>query len=163
MAESNLQEGSEVELGAKRFYELLDQEPPDQLYHYTDQTGLLDILNTGELWATKVQYMNDATEFGLAVDLAKSRLEERIRKFSNGDRCELLRTIADGLSGIARVNVCSVSFCENPDLLSQWRGYSGAGGGRDWVSLCRSKKSGLERRGPPWPLYLQERRPDRDH
>ena len=72
--------------------------------------------------------MNDATEFGLAVDLAKSMLEERIKKTPPGDCCELLRTIIDGLSGIAHVNVCSVSFCENPDLLSQWRGYSGAGG-----------------------------------
>jgi hypothetical protein len=163
MAESNLQEGSEVELGAKRFYELLDQEPPDQLYHYTDQTGLLDILNTGELWATKVQYMNDATEFGLAVDLAKSRLEERIRKFSNGDRCELLRTIADGLSGIARVNVCFRIVLREPRPAESVAGVFGRRRGRDWVSLCRSKKSGLERRGPPWPLYLQERRPDRDH
>ena len=65
--------------------------------------------------------MNDATEFGLAVDLAKSRLEERIKKNPPGDCCELLRTIIE-LSGIAHVNVCSVSFCENPDLLSQWRG-----------------------------------------
>jgi len=122
MAESYLQAVSEVELPAKRFFELLDQEPPVRSYHYTDQTGFFGILNSGELWATKVQYMNDATEFGLAVDLAKSRLEERIKKNPPGDCCELLRTIIDGLSGIAHVNVCSVSFCENPDLLSQWRG-----------------------------------------
>jgi hypothetical protein len=64
-------------------FELLDQEPPVRSYHYTDQTGFFGILNSGELWATKVQYMNDATEFGLAVDLAKSRLEERIKKKSS--------------------------------------------------------------------------------
>jgi hypothetical protein len=41
--------------------------------------------------------MNDATEFGLAIDLAKSRLEERIKKNPPGDCCELLRTIIDAL------------------------------------------------------------------
>jgi hypothetical protein len=163
MAESNLHEGSEAELGAKRFDELLDQNPPDQLYHYTGQKGLLNILESGELWATKVQYMNDTTEFRLAVELADSRLKERIKIIPDEGGRKLVKYIIDGLSGIAHVNICSVSFCEEPDLLSQWRGYSSAGWGCDWVSLCRSKKSGLERRQPPWPLHLRERRSNQDH
>ncbi len=128
MAESNLHEGSEAELGAKRFDELLDQNPPDQLYHYTGQEGLLNILESGELWATKVQYMNDTTEIRLAVELADSRLKERIKIIPDEGGRKLVKYIIDGLSGIAHVNICSVSFCKEPDLLSQWRGYSSAGG-----------------------------------
>jgi hypothetical protein len=35
----------------------------------------------------------------------------------------------DGLDNFGNVNICAVSFCERDDLLSQWRGYSTAGGG----------------------------------
>ena len=42
------------------------------IYHYTDLNGLLGILESKELWATDVRYLNDASEatFG----------EERLRK-----------------------------------------------------------------------------------
>jgi hypothetical protein len=33
------------------------------------------------------------------------------------------------LDFISPVNICSVSFCTDPDLLSQWRGYAGLGMG----------------------------------
>ena len=48
---------------------------PSILYHYTGQTGLLGIVESAELWATKIQYMNDATEFGLALGMARQELE----------------------------------------------------------------------------------------
>jgi hypothetical protein len=51
---------------------------PEVLYHYTGQAGLLSIINTAELWATKIQYMNDATEFNLALSIARQILDERI-------------------------------------------------------------------------------------
>jgi hypothetical protein len=118
---------AEVELGAKRFEELLNRKKlPELLFHYTDQKGLLAILTTGELWATKVQYMNDSTEFGLAVALAENVLTERISATEDAKGKRLLQCIIDHLGGIANANICSVSFCGNPDLLSQWRGYSGA-------------------------------------
>jgi hypothetical protein len=48
-----------VELGSMTFEKLQKREPPKVLYHYTDQTGLLGIITSGELHATKVQYIND--------------------------------------------------------------------------------------------------------
>ena len=55
----------------------LSKAPPLTLYHYTDQAGLLGIMESRRLWATKVQYLNDFMEFGLAVDIAKKKLAER--------------------------------------------------------------------------------------
>jgi hypothetical protein len=55
------------------FTEQFERVPPDTLYHYTGQTGLVGIVQKEELWATKIQYMNDATEFGLAIRLISGR------------------------------------------------------------------------------------------
>jgi len=110
-------------LTSTRFGEFQEVKPPDPLYHYTSQAGLLSIIKTGELWATKVQYMNDSTEFGRAVDLGRTRLLSRSVHTVPVDK------ILTRLDGIANINICSVSFCRNPDLLSQWRGYSRSGSG----------------------------------
>lgn len=109
----------------------------DPLYHYTDQAGLLGIIKETELWATKVQYMNDSTEFGRAVDLAKTRLEARIQNTKAQENAELLNAIIDNIGRILYINIFSVSFCRYPDLLSQWRGYSGSGGGYT-IGFCLS-------------------------
>jgi hypothetical protein len=74
---------------------------PQSLYHYTDQGGLLGIIENKELWATKVQYMNDATEFGRAVDLAKVRMGARIQNTTSREAA-LLNAIIDKLGSIFR-------------------------------------------------------------
>jgi hypothetical protein len=112
----------------KRFDWLLTREAPPQLYHYTYQDGLLGILESGDLWATKVQYMNDATEFSLATSLAKKRISVKLEHVDS-KYTALLNYMKDHLDAIILVNICSVSFCENHDLLSQWRGYAGGAGG----------------------------------
>jgi hypothetical protein len=56
-----------IELRSTTFEKVQKRDPPNVLYHYTDQTGLLGILTSGELHATKVQYMNDSTEFGRVI------------------------------------------------------------------------------------------------
>jgi Protein of unknown function (DUF2971) len=101
---------------------------PDVLYHYTTYDGFLSIIRSGELWATNVQYMNDVSEFFHAIYIALDILKKY--RFQGG--FYLQRYIANAiqrLEGMKSVDVCAVSFCENGDLLSQWRGYSGASGG----------------------------------
>jgi hypothetical protein len=108
----------------------LSKAPPAILYHYTDQKGLLGIIESRQLWATKVQYLNDSTEFNLAVEIAKQRLADRRSSYTKPEGInKLIDNIIDRLSSIASVNICTVSFCEHDDLLSQWRGYSHEGGG----------------------------------
>ena len=44
-------------------------ELPPRLYHYTSQEGLLGILSSKTLWATRIQYLNDSTEFAYTLAL----------------------------------------------------------------------------------------------
>ena len=136
---------SSIKLNSMRFGESLRSEPPEQLHHYTNQAGLLGIFESGDFWATKIQYMNDATEFEYALGLAKKELERRfstiyfsiqnqnqLRSHSDSEekrQCGLLRLMSAHLDAISAANICSVSFCTDPDLLSQWRGYAGLGMG----------------------------------
>ncbi len=102
---------------------LLSKEPPEELFHYTSQDGLLGILRNRELWASKAIFMNDEAEFRLALDLARKDIWNR--SLEDKLRDELLEDI----SSIESVNVFVCSFSEKGDLLSQWRGYCPAGAG----------------------------------
>ena len=109
---------------------------PEILYHYTSQTGLIGMLNTETIWASKIHYLNDSKEFALALELASDELDRRIKAAtSRGDRSrfELLRNT---IYTIAGVNTCVCCFSELDDDLSQWRGYGG-GNARFSVGFTR--------------------------
>jgi Protein of unknown function (DUF2971) len=96
--------------------------PPDIIYHYTTQTGLLGIIENKELWATKIIYMNDSTEFAAVFKMTEDVLDNEEKTAPDPLRPPLISTNAT-----RDVNVCVVCFCKKRDLLSQWRGYSGGG------------------------------------
>ena len=112
---------------------------PPVLYHYTNQAGLIGIATadtepgSAQIWATKIQYMNDATEFGLAISIARECLREKIRgstKDAASDRKRsIYSTAMESLDGIEHINIFASCFCEIGDLLSQWRGYTGGSHG----------------------------------
>jgi hypothetical protein len=118
------------------FAEHLQIEIPPSLYHYTDQGGLLGIISNGELWATNVNYMNDATESYTAIRIAERWLSKTEYNLDNYIDLEIApervsirqRTaisMSKSLRNIAETgNVCVACFCVDDDLLSQWRGYA---------------------------------------
>jgi hypothetical protein len=121
--------------GIEQVRGLQARSPPKTLYHYTTQEGLLGIVRTGELWATNVQYMNDIGEFFLAVEIAVERL--RMHRFAPGLSINRLSAIlVQQLERVKEAPICAVSFCVDPDLLSQWRGYAGSPG-----SICLGFRS----------------------
>lgn len=97
--------------------------PTQGLYHYTSLEGLYGIINDGNIWATKIRYMNDSQEFRHSIDLAHQILfqPDLIKKYG--------QTFIDKIFGNLNIreggNICVASFTENGDLLSQWRAYSG--------------------------------------
>jgi hypothetical protein len=99
------------------------------LYHYTDQNGFLGILENKEIWATKIQYLNDAKEYHLAKEIAERALKSLLRnpEYKN-DHFRIERFIYN-LDNYIGNNLCVSSFSEEGDLLSQWRGYSSSQGG----------------------------------
>jgi hypothetical protein len=98
-----------------------------KLFHYTSAEGILGIFGNQSLWPTQIQYMNDSKEFQHSLDIAKCLIAnkkhsttEHLMKFY--EALELTLEVSDG----ARTFIFSMT--ENPDQLSQWRGYCGLGG-----------------------------------
>lgn len=103
--------------------------PPIQLYHYTDQAGFLGIIDNNELWATKIQYLNDNTELSLGIELTSKLLSEMLDSPHPEWQKEVINQILSEISLMGSSNMCVCSFSEKGDLLSQWRGYSKGMGG----------------------------------
>jgi hypothetical protein len=102
---------------------------PDALYHYTTQEGLLGIVSHKEIWATKIQYLNDSTEFALALELARTYLEDHLRTIISISEKDRIETLLEEIQTIESINICVCSFSEVGDLLSQWRAYGGSRSG----------------------------------
>lgn len=108
------------------FEEHFDQTPQKPIYHYTSQSGLIGIFQNKEIWASKIQYLNDSTEFSYAFDLLRSRLDSN--KYS-GLNEKLKKGLTEIVSGSENLNIFAASFSEEGDLLSQWRAYCPENGG----------------------------------
>jgi len=119
-------------------------ELPEQLFHYTSMQGLLGIIETKKIWATNLAYLNDKTEFVHARDMfisALSSLREEIeskepqpavglydsylkKQKNRNPKVLFLERIIKVLEFSEKgypFYICS--FSQEPDQLSQWRGY----------------------------------------
>lgn len=106
----------------KAIEDLLAKRPDGNLFHYTGQSGLHGIVNSKEIWATHIDYLNDEFEFILAKTLAVEVLPSLSKKFTDKISKLLIKEMKGCIEN-AGINVCIVSFTENGDQLSQWRGY----------------------------------------
>lgn len=106
---------------------LKEQKPPDDLFHYTTQEGLLGIIRNRNLRATKVICLNDASEFQLALKLAK----EILTNFKNEEESIIFKIdkLREEIDSIQMLNIFVSSFSKNGDQLSQWRAYGNPSGG----------------------------------
>lgn len=102
----------------------------DVLYHYTTQAGFLGIVERIELWAAKVQYMNDTTKFSISLNISRKQLHKKIDDTSLPMSIKAsCATLLRSLNGLDDNNILAVCFCEDDDLLSQRRGYASSDGG----------------------------------
>lgn len=104
-----------------------DKTEPNIIYHYTTFEGLMGILRKNVLWATKIQYLNDATELVEPINIADNLLNTYLNQIYKGLIKNIKPQIIEHLSAAIHewqyINICVCSFCTNGDLLSQWRGY----------------------------------------
>src|ERR1019366_3776800 len=100
---------------------------PSVLYHYTTTDGLLGIIKSKELGATNVLFLNDTSELVDAIKLFAAELEYDPLKL--GERTGWIQTMILPNLDTADIDHFVVSFCENGDLLSQWRAYGAQGFG----------------------------------
>lgn len=92
------------------------------IYHYTNISGLMGILNSGSIWLTDYSYLNDRKEITHGVDIVIRVARELQKKSTNQDINELLESWIGSLSDHKK-RVCIASFSADGDSLSQWRAY----------------------------------------
>jgi hypothetical protein len=108
----------------KSFYAL---RPDTDLYHYTESAGFYGILSNKTMWATHIQFLNDSSEFHHALKMILNRINQAIDENSDGHIVKMLLAIKKLVGNIVP-NTFIISFSENRDVLSQWRGYCPNGG-----------------------------------
>jgi hypothetical protein len=101
---------------------------PARLFHYTDLDGVRGIFTSRTLWLSKFTSTNDISEIFLAVEHFRAFVEQKADDFTREEGA-FLKQAADDLGGFRRTNICIASFCEQNDLLSQWRSYGNDGRG----------------------------------
>jgi hypothetical protein len=93
--------------------------PPEVLYHYTSADGLLGIIQSRQIWPTNALYLNDTSELSHATKILAEELEAMpLRLKPNAGTFSM--TIPVYSKDLPLDHFIS-SFCEDKDLLSQWR------------------------------------------
>lgn len=107
-----------------------DGDGRERLYHYTSMSGLTGIIEKGVIWASDARYMNDATERRYARDLIDRVTFETLDELAPPEILERVHRY-EGMNDpfVAGIDPYIICFCENGDLLSQWRAYSDAASG----------------------------------
>ncbi len=107
---------------------LFQRKPPRHLFHYTDLEAVKGIFTSKSLWLSKFTSTNDISEIRLAIQHFQAFVEKEARDAAS-EESKLLREAAARLEGYRDTNICLASFCEEDDLLSQWRSYGNDGRG----------------------------------
>jgi hypothetical protein len=105
---------------------------PTTLYHYTTPAGFKGIVESGVLRATHISYTNDRVELLHAVEVARLCARDRQQIATIQEEKALLTAVDQNLANTTPFNTLPFAitcFCENGDLLSQWRGYGLGEGG----------------------------------
>lgn len=97
--------------------------PPPILYHYTRQPGLLGIVQSRSIWATKTQYLNDSKEFRHAFDVARREINELMDAAVTNTQRDFYSRVSTDFDRVRDLTYFVASMSEDRDLLSQWRAY----------------------------------------
>jgi len=96
------------------------------VWHYTDQSGALGMIQNGEIWATSAESLNDAGELHYGVRQIIQEAEEATltaRGHWKSRLKELVSALQTPSASSGRVFVACASTMQ--DSLSQWRAYGG--------------------------------------
>jgi len=102
---------------------------PSILYHYTSQTGLIEIVQRKEIWATNIFYLNDSLEFEYATGLIREVIDDYMTSCCDELQKLFLKQMNNIASSLTHFYVYVCSLSEEGDQLSQWRGYCPNGNG----------------------------------
>lgn len=118
-----------------------EQADVKMVWHYTDATGLLGILSSGELWATQMSMLNDSSEMTYGCSRAAEVLESAIEVVAEEERSAHLEALLRSLdSDRIRGKLYVLAASRDDDSLNQWMHYGNRGFA---VGLNRSVKLGI--------------------
>jgi hypothetical protein len=122
---------------------------PEVLYHYTSLDSARKLLETRKLWASRVYFLNDASEVEYGAGVVSEYVEsypgtpeafrELFRRGPRGEESDFIRTTKK-----SQVHVFCLSSQE--DSLSQWRAYGRSGGGVA-IGFKKDRLLGIKARG----------------
>ena len=101
------------------------QEATDLVFHYTNLSGLIGIIENQYLWATNLYFLNDRNEYKHGVNIIKEVMDS-IKTLENES---ILHAISVVLNEISEVDKYVTCFSKEADSLSQWRAYTNKGNG----------------------------------
>jgi len=89
------------------------------LYHYTNINGLLGVISNCELWSSDCRFLNDGSELTYAREIFFNEVSNLNLPTLEDDGLGYVIP-GDSLDDFQMYITC---FCEEGDLLSQWRAY----------------------------------------
>lgn len=99
----------------------------DRVWHYTDAAGAIGLITSSEVWATSISFLNDTEEFAHGIHVLEEQLslvlESRHVHPAQKRFMENAVQLARSSTDVSPLYVFCAS--EEPDSLSQWRGYGG--------------------------------------
>ena len=109
--------------------------PEGLLFHYTTADGLKGIIEKNELWATSAYFLNGSTEIVYGCQVLKEALDNWMTRNPRPQEAVPLRLAQDlrkslgedPLNMEAITHVYLSCFCEDDNVLSQWRTYGQRG------------------------------------
>jgi hypothetical protein len=109
--------------------EMYTDQPQEVLYHYTSLKALLEIVESGCLFATDISFFSDAAEMKHTANLFRIYISQRIESGAGNSKLllQLREWVSERLTRGHSQFV--VSFTKNGNLLSQWRSYCPHGKG----------------------------------
>jgi hypothetical protein len=93
---------------------------PDTLYHYCGIESFYGIVKSKEIWLSSADFTNDYTEGKVIAE----GLKEQLRACDNSFDRQLLSAVSN-----FPTRAFIACFSQEPDSLSQWRGYAAFGAG----------------------------------
>jgi hypothetical protein len=99
---------------------------PSTIYHYTNISSFISIVGGKSLWASRAEFLNDATEFRYGLEICRAAAEKisELGAPYSAFVSHLRRAMERGSK-----SPFVTCFCRDGDLLSQWRAYSSHGQG----------------------------------
>lgn len=116
--------GARAHMEMKRSGVLHTEPAPTLIYHYTEPSALLGILESQEIWLTDYAYLNDSKEVEHGLALSRTILENYSRAHdSDSGLSTIVDAARDEMNRIDGRRFAVACFSAKGDSLPQWRAY----------------------------------------